>query len=186
MPQLSRQAFLLFVLEDFSQEDAAEVLQISPAEFDRVLVEAMAEVSAHIATTVLIIEDEFSDTVDLEKILHDLGHSVFKMPSTHAQALSVIEDKKPGLILVDIENTVCGNKMLETVDEIITKDMKPIAIVAACRKAHLTDLRRQPNFLIFKPFEQRVVQGVINQALFFQDVAGPVSDKPQQARSMLG
>src|SRR5690606_2193964 len=54
----ARQAFLLVSVEGFTHEDAAEILDVTPADFAALLDEASQEISRQVATDILIIEDE--------------------------------------------------------------------------------------------------------------------------------
>ncbi len=184
LQQLSRQAFLLVALEDFAHEEAAEILQVSLAEFENILVEALSEVSTLVATDVLIIEDEFLIAADLKRIMLELGHSVFKIASTHEEALAVIEDKKPGLILADIK-LADGSNGIDAVNEILTKHAVPVVFVTAYPDDLLTGLRPEPTFLISKPFETSVVRGVVSQALFFNEKANPGVSTAEQTRRLV-
>ena len=71
-----RQAFLLVAVEGFSNEQAAEILDISAAEFSTLLNEASSEISRQVATEILIIEDEPLIAMDIEQLVESLGHKV--------------------------------------------------------------------------------------------------------------
>src|SRR5271157_4863534 len=66
---LPRQAFLLTAVEGFSPEQAAQVLETSPAHFSRLIEMAGQEISEQVATNVLIIEDELIIAMDLEHLV---------------------------------------------------------------------------------------------------------------------
>src|SRR5229473_3379103 len=73
---LPRQAFLLLSLEGFSEEEVAFVL---------------------------IIEDETFIAMDLESLVKNLGHNVIGVARTHSDAVALAKNRKPGLILADIQ-----------------------------------------------------------------------------------
>ena len=70
-----RQAFLLVALEGFSEEDAAEILDIEVPALRSLVEESGRELAAEIATDVLIIEDETFIAMDLEGLVESLGPS---------------------------------------------------------------------------------------------------------------
>ncbi len=70
---LPRQAFLLFSLEGFSEEEVGFILGTNVNETRRLADEAGRELAAEIATDVLIIEDETFIAMDLESLVRNLG-----------------------------------------------------------------------------------------------------------------
>src|SRR3954463_2981840 len=100
---LPRQAFLLLSLEGFSEEEVAFILGTDIAETRKLADAAGREMAAEIATDVLIIEDETFIAMDLESLVKNLGHNVVGVARTHADAVALAKNKKPGLILADIQ-----------------------------------------------------------------------------------
>ncbi len=100
---LPRQAFLLLSLEGFSEEEVAFILGTDVAETRRLADAAGREMAAEIATDVLIIEDETFIAMDLESLVRNLGHNVIGVARTHSDAVALAKNKKPGLILADIQ-----------------------------------------------------------------------------------
>ena len=64
-----RQAFLLVAVEGFTDEEAAEILDVTEAEFAALIGQASAEISRQVATDVLIIEDEPLIAMDIEEMV---------------------------------------------------------------------------------------------------------------------
>src|SRR5471030_1400064 len=100
---LPRQAFLLLSLEGFSEEEVAFILAVSVAETRKFVDTAGREMAAEIATDVLIIEDETFIAMDLESLVKNLGHNVIGVARTHSDAIALAKNRKPGLILADIQ-----------------------------------------------------------------------------------
>ena len=100
---LPRQAFLLVALEGFSEPDAARVLDIDVTKLRGLVEESCRELAAEIATDVLIIEDDTFSAMELETLVEGLGHRVLGVARTHAEALALTKNKRPGLILADIQ-----------------------------------------------------------------------------------
>ena len=64
----ARQAFLLVALEGFSENDAAQVLEVDTSTLRNLVEEAGRELAAEIATDVLIIEDEIGRASCRERV----------------------------------------------------------------------------------------------------------------------
>ena len=170
LKQLSRQAFLLVTLDEFTHKEAAQILQVSPAEFEGILHKARAEVAAMVATDILIIEDEYLIAADLKRIMLELGHSVLDIAPTHREALAVIKDKKPGLIIADIK-LADGSNGIDAVNEILLEHSVPVVFITGYPEGLIMAHRPQPSFLISKPFESDAIRAVVSQASFFNDRA---------------
>ena len=164
---LPRQAFLLLSLEGFPEEEVAFILDIDVAETRRLADAAGRELAAEIATDVLIIEDETFIAMDLESLIKNLGHNVIGVARTHADAVALAKNKKPGLILADIQ-LADGSSGLDAVNELLRTFEVPVVFITAYPERFLTGERPEPAFLISKPFQPAMVSAVASQALFFQ------------------
>lgn len=169
---LVRQAFLLVSLEGFNEEEAATILSVDVPTLRNLVEEAGRELSAEIATDVLIIEDEPFIALDLEGLVEGLGHKVTGIARTHTEAVALARGKEPGLILADIQ-LADGSSGLEAVNELIEKVEVPVIFITAYPERFLTGVRPEPAFLIAKPFQPSTVAAVISQALFFERKARP-------------
>lgn len=167
-----RQAFLLVSLEGFSEEDAANILEIDVPTLRNLVEDAGRELAAEIATDVLIIEDEPFIALDLEGLVEGLGHRVTGIARTHTEAVELARRKAPGLILADIQ-LADGSSGLDAVNELIAKVEVPVIFITAYPERFLTGVRPEPAFLIAKPFQPSTVAAVISQALFFERRARP-------------
>jgi DNA-directed RNA polymerase specialized sigma24 family protein/CheY-like chemotaxis protein len=166
---LPRQAFLLVALEEFTDAEAAQVLDVDVETFRSLVDEAGREIASEIATDVLVIEDESLIALDLQELVESLGHEVVGIASTHAQAVALAKTKQPGLILADVR-LADGSSGIEAVDELMRSVKVPVVFITAYPKQFLTGRRPEPTFLITKPFQRATVSAVISQALFFQPV----------------
>ena len=163
----ARQAFLLVSLEGFSEEDAAEILDIDLQRLRSLVEEAGRELAAEIATDVLIIEDETFIALDLEGLVESLGHRVVGIARTHGEAVTIAKSKRPGLILADIQ-LADGSSGLDAVNELLDTFEVPVIFITAYPERFLTGQRPEPAFLIAKPFQPATVSAVVSQALFFE------------------
>ncbi|HXW42843.1 MAG TPA: response regulator [Xanthobacteraceae bacterium] len=161
-----RQAFLLVALEGFSEEDAAEVLDCDLPTLRGLVEESGRELAAEIATDVLIIEDEIFIAMDIEALVESLGHNVIGIARTHGEALALAKQRRPGLILADIQ-LADGSSGLDAVNELLGSFEVPVIFITAYPERFLTGQRPEPAFLIAKPFQVAVVAAVVSQALFF-------------------
>jgi DNA-directed RNA polymerase specialized sigma24 family protein/CheY-like chemotaxis protein len=164
---LPRQAFLLVSLEGFSEEAAADILDIDVSALRDLVKEAGQELAAEIATDVLIIEDEALIALDLEHLVEDLGHRVIGVARTHSKAVSIAKAHVPGLILADI-HLADNSSGLDAVNELLRMFEVPVIFITAYPERFLTGERPEPAFLIAKPFQPAAVSAVISQALFFE------------------
>jgi DNA-directed RNA polymerase specialized sigma24 family protein len=172
----ARQAFLLVAVEEFTPQDAALVMDVSPAKLEQLINDAGREIARQIATDVVIIEDEPLIALDLERLVTDLGHRVVKIARTEKQAVEAVKRARPGLILADIQ-LADGSSGLDAVNEILRSFSVPVIFVTAYPQRLLTGTRPEPTFLITKPFHPDNVRAIISQALFF-DIRG----RPEQPR----
>ena len=179
-----RQAFLLVALEGFSEEDAAEVLDCDLPTLRGLVEESGRELAAEIATDVLIIEDETFIAMDIEALVESLGHNVIGVARTHAEALALAKQKRPGLILADIQ-LADGSSGLDAVNELLGSFEVPVIFITAYPERFLTGRRPEPAFLIAKPFQLAVVSAVVSQALFFGRKARQRERRPVERQATL-
>lgn len=161
-----RQAFLLRTVEGFAIQDVAAVLDIDVDAAAGLVEQAGREIAEQVATDVLIIEDEPIIALDIETLVQELGHSVTGIARTHKEAVALVKQKRPGLVLADIQ-LADGSSGLEAVAEILETIDLPVIFITAYPERLLTGDRPEPAFLITKPFQPEAVKAAISQALFF-------------------
>ena len=147
--------------------EVAYILDTDIAETRKLTDIAGREMAAEIATDVLIIEDETFIAMDLESLVRNLGHNVIGVARTHSDAVALAKNKKPGLILADIQ-LADGSSGLDAVNELLKVFEVPVVFITAYPERFLTGERPEPAFLISKPFQPAMVSAVASQALFFQ------------------
>jgi DNA-directed RNA polymerase specialized sigma24 family protein len=161
-----RQAFLLTAVEGFTPAEAAEILRTDESGLTRLLDEAAREISAMMATDVLIIEDEPLIAMDIEDIVTRLGHSVTGVARTRSEAVKLARKARPGIILADIQ-LADGSSGIDAVNDLLAGFEAPVIFITAFPERLLTGDRPEPTFLITKPFAPEMVKAMISQALFF-------------------
>ncbi len=164
---LQRQAFLLVAVEGFTEEEAAEILDLDESAFSDLLVEASNEISRQVATDILIIEDEPLIAMDIEEMVESLGHRVVGTARTHAEAVALFKKTHPRMVLADIQ-LADGSSGIDAVNEILSVTSVPVVFITAFPERLLTGERPEPTFLVTKPFNPDMVKALISQALFFE------------------
>ena len=163
---MNRQALLLTTLEDFSIDQAAEIMDTEPEEIEKLVQEAVEEIDRETSTSVLIIEDEPLISMQLEDLVKSLGHDVCGTAATRTQAQEVVAEHTPGLVLADIQ-LADGSSGLDAVDDILAIGSVPVIFITAYPERLLTGDRPEPTYLVTKPFQEQTVRAAISQALFF-------------------
>jgi DNA-directed RNA polymerase specialized sigma24 family protein len=162
-----RQAFLLISVEGFSEEHSAYILDVDAPTLRKLVEESGRELAAQIATDVMIIEDEALIALGLESLVENLGHKVIGVARTRTEAAAIARNRRPGLILADIQ-LADGSSGLDAVNELLKTFEVPVVFITAYPERFLTGERPEPAFLISKPFQPAMVSAVASQALFFQ------------------
>lgn len=165
---LSRQAFLLSSLEGMTVPEIASVMNLDEAQASAFLSQAEADIEKELRTNVLIIEDEPIIAADIEGLVEDLGHTVDYIAATHSDAVKAVAEKKPGLVLADVQ-LADGSSGIEAVEEILKSYDVPVIFITAFPERLLTGDKPEPAYLISKPFKPENVKAAISQALFFHN-----------------
>ncbi len=164
----ARQAFLLTTVEGFSIREAAAIMGLDHSRLVSLLERGAHDIARELATKILIIEDEPIIAMDLETIVEDLGHHVVGVARTRRQAVALAAERKPELIMADIQ-LADGSSGVEAVNDILTGASKPAVFITAHPGIYLGSMvnRPEPAFLLSKPFNPDSVRAAVSQALFF-------------------
>jgi CheY-like chemotaxis protein/DNA-directed RNA polymerase specialized sigma24 family protein len=165
-----RAALLLTAVEAFSPDETAFIIDESPEEVERAILDAQKTIDGQLASRVLIIEDEPIIAMDLENLVTELGHQVVATAATRDEAVAKAKSERPGLVLADI-NLGEGGSGIDAVNEILASFDIPVIFITAYPEKLLTGERPEPTYLIAKPFLPETVQATVGQALFFHPVA---------------
>lgn len=170
LPPAARQAFLLVSVEGFTEDEAAQILEVDADQLQALLDTATSDIAGQVATDVLIIEDEPMIAMEIEQLVTGLGHTVTSIARTHGEAIASFKDHRPGLVLADIR-LADGSSGIDAVNEIfgVTDTPPPVIFITAYPEMLLTGERPEPTFLITKPFSPEMVKALISQALFFEN-----------------
>jgi CheY-like chemotaxis protein len=165
-----RAALLLTAVEAFSPEEAAFIIDETPQDVEKAILDAQTTIDSQLASRVMIIEDEPIIAMDLENLVAELGHKVVAVASTKDEAVAKAHSERPGLVLADI-NLGEGGSGIDAVSEILSAFDIPVIFITAYPEKLLTGERPEPTYLIAKPFLPETVQATVGQALFFHPVA---------------
>lgn len=163
----TREALLLHTIEEFRFDEIAEIMQISREEAEELVRIALEEMGRNIAGRALIIEDEAIISMDLQSIVTGMGHVVTGVARTESEAVRLGLDTPPHLILADIQ-LADNSSGIDAVNRLLTDigDVPTIYITAFPERL-LTGTKREPAFLISKPYSEEQVRSAVSQAMFF-------------------
>lgn len=113
---------------------------------------------------VLIIEDEPLISMDLEAVIEQMGHTVLGIARTHDEAIKIVQDSRPELILADIQ-LADGSSGLDTVHELIDGAPLPVIFITAYPERFLMGEQPPKAWLLAKPFQPEDVESVVRKAL---------------------
>jgi CheY-like chemotaxis protein len=166
----TREALLLNVLEGFSHEEIAAIMQLDSEDVSHLTKIALEEMERSVAGRVMIIEDEAIIAMHLSAILADMGHSVTGIAATRTEAVDLAARDRPDLILADVQ-LADKSSGIDAVNDILAQfDHVPVIFITAFPERLLTGTRPEPAFLISKPFTEDQVFAAVSQALFFSRV----------------
>lgn len=166
-----RQALVLTLLEGFSAGDAAYVMRIDDeAAFAALLDAAKRELRAQEATRILIIEDEPVIALDIASMVEHSGHKVVGIATTRSEAVALAAAERPGLVLADIQ-LADDSSGIDAVNDILASHAVPVIFITAFPDRLLTGEKREPVFLVRKPFDAETLSITISQALSTRSAA---------------
>ena len=161
-----RAVLLLTAVEGFTADEAAVIVGGTSDDVEMALVETQKSIDRQTKARVLIIEDEPIIAMDLHNLVADMGHEVVGIAATHDQAVETALEKRPGLVLADV-NLGQGGSGIDAVKRILGSFDIPIVFVTAYPEKLLTGERPEPAYLVAKPFLPESIRTTVAQALFF-------------------
>ncbi len=159
-----RQSLLLASVEGFSINETSKILDTPVEELSAELEHARLLIADHLASDVLVIEDEAIIALHIQSIVKSLGHTVVGVARTSSEAVQMARDTSPELVLADI-SLADGSSGIDAVAEILSEMDVPVIFVTAFPERLLTGERPEPTYLITKPFEPVMLTATIAQAL---------------------
>jgi CheY-like chemotaxis protein len=163
----SREALLLYTVEEFRLDEVAAIMLIDADEAVHLIDTARAEMRRAMAGRVMIIEDEAIIAMDISDIVAQAGHSLTGIARTRTEAVALAAASPPDLILADIQ-LADNSSGIDAVNDILAQFPHiPVIFITAFPERLLTGKRPEPAFLITKPFSEDQVQSAVGQAMFF-------------------
>ena len=163
-----RAVLILIAVEGFRVDEVALIVGGTPGEVEQALVDARKTIDRQLASRVLIIEDEPIIAIDLHNIVTDMGHEVIGVAATRDQAVSTAMEKRPDLVLADV-NLGAGGSGIDAVKQILDSFDIPVIFITGYPEKLLTGERPEPTYLVAKPFLPESIRATVGQALFFHD-----------------
>jgi CheY-like chemotaxis protein len=163
----AREVLLLHVIEGFTIEQIAGIVQMTPDDVSPLIRIAIKEMESSVAGAVLVIEDEAIIAMDIVDIVRALGHRVTGTAPTHKDAVKLARSDRPDLILADIQ---LADKLsgIDAVNEILADfPQTPVIFITAFPERMLSGERPEPAFVITKPFTEEQLRSAVGQAMFF-------------------
>lgn len=166
---LARQALLLRSIENFTLPQIAEIIDVTQFDVADLIMTAHGEIQNTLRGRIMVIEDEAIIAMDLHDIVTSMGHDVTGAAATFEQAVALAASQKPDLILSDIQ-LADGSSGIDAVETILgAAGSIPVIFITAFPERLLTGQRREPAFVITKPYGEEQIQSAVGQAMFFRD-----------------
>lgn len=162
----TREALLLHTVEEFSFAEVGEIMDVPAEEAGSLIEIARQEMADAVSGKVMIIEDESIIAMDIEALVSEMGHRTTGIARTHAEAVELARSDPPDLILADIQ-LADNSSGIEAVNEVMESHRCPVIFITAFPERLLSGERKEPAFLIAKPYTQDQVRSAVSQAMFF-------------------
>jgi CheY-like chemotaxis protein len=163
----SREALLLHVIEGFTLDQIGVILGTTPDAVADLVQIAMQEMEASVSGAVMVIEDEAIIAADIVDIVRGTGHRVTGIARTQSEALALALGDRPDLVLADIQ-LADRSSGIDAVNDILKEFPEtPVIFITAFPERLLTGERREPAFLLTKPFSEDQLRSAVGQAMFF-------------------
>ena len=133
------------------------------------------------AECILIVEDEPVVALDLQQSLMEMGHQVLSIATSFTEALNVVQQNQPSLILMDIH--IDGDTDGIDACEMISRRWKLPVIFLTAYADDLTVSRAanvKPFGYVMKPFESKELMAVIQVARSRHNAEGMLAASEQR------
>lgn len=164
LPLAQRRALLLVVVEDFTVEQAAQILGLKGDAVRQELSQARAALEQLIGHSVLIIEDEPLIARHLKDMMAGMGFSSSRLVSSMDMALDALQSEEPDLVLADLQLAGEGDG-LQAARDILRKRQVPIVFVTGYPERLSTLDGEAPAFVVAKPFTKSRLASVVDEAM---------------------
>ncbi len=135
----SRQAMLLVGLEQFSQQDAAYILDVDVPQLDDLIARGSREIADEAPADVLILHDEPITAMMWEDELRALGHRVLGIGRTRGDALALADKARPELIIARARYLADGSRGTDVVEELLAGRPAGVIFLSGTPDMYLDD-----------------------------------------------
>ncbi|MBP2313922.1 response regulator [Azospirillum soli] len=165
LPEGERRMYLLITLEGLSVTEAAQVLQITPAEATERLNTAREKVRAALTQRVLVVEDNPILAMEIGSLVADMGHVVCGTAVNEKEALELLEAEQPTLALLDVR-LADGDSGVEIARRLRQKRALRTIFVTAFDGDLEEANARHLGQIVRKPFTNEAIKAAISRAVF--------------------
>lgn len=165
LPESDRRLYLLVTLEELALAEAAQILNLGPAEAIDRLKTARERVRSVLTQRVLVVEDNALLAMEIGEVVADMGHVVCGTAVNERQALSLLKVEKPTLALLDVR-LADGDSGVEIARHLKrTRALRTIFVTAF--DGDLEDLDAcHLGQIVRKPFTGAAIRAAISRAVF--------------------
>ncbi len=165
LPEGERRMYLLSTLEGLGPAEAAQVLQITPAEAADRLSQAREKVRSALTQRVMVVEDNPILAMEIGSVVADMGHVVCGTAANERQALELLEAERPTLALLDVR-LADGDSGVEIARRLRqTRALRTIFVTAFDGDLEEADARHLGQ-IVRKPFTGEAIRAAISRAVF--------------------
>lgn len=161
---MERAALLLVSVERFSAAEAAGILGLEQAEFDRRLVDARRALFGIAPRRVLIIEDDADAARCIAEVVVEAGHRVCATAETEAGAVVAGAEHLPHLVLADVHLGLGGSGAAAAA-AILARIPAGVIYVTAYPDLLEGEVDAPPGTVLPKPFASAALTAAIREAL---------------------
>jgi PAS domain S-box-containing protein len=135
---------------------------------------------------VLIVEDELIIGKNIERYLGHLGYDVLDVCSSSEEALEIIHEEMPDLVLMDI-NIEGSEDGVSLADRLHREYQLPVVFLSALMDEETLERAKisQPFGYIVKPFSQRELHIALEIALYKADMEKRIKDQEVMLQALI-
>jgi DNA-directed RNA polymerase specialized sigma24 family protein len=179
LPPTDRRALLLVALEGYRIEQTADILGLTPDETADCIQRGREKLGRWSPVETLIIEDESVFVAELDQVLREMGHSVLGVARNVGEALRMVRQRRPGLVLADIELAE-NDSGIDAARRILDAIDVPLIFVTGFPERLLRGGRPEPAFVMPKPIEPEALKVTIAHVLGLYDTPELAAHHRQQ------
>ncbi len=138
------------------------------------------------AVSILIVEDSVTTAMYIDRMLNDRGYEKIRRAVSGTEALTMVREEPPDLVLMDImlEEDMDGIETTHTIKEYL--DVPVIYITANTDERNLQRAREtNPHGYLIKPINDFELYTVVEMALFRHQLEKKIAESEERYRTLL-